>query len=266
MSQHINKENQTFENLRIELQDLKLAFESLKNTYENDSSVIRYRQNQEENRIKDLIIETSINPVAISDLQGDLTYVNQAFYKLLGYSSGNEIIGKPIAEYWHAGKKADEIIDTIKQDGTWTGELQAQKKGGEVIDVHVSASIMKDIKGQPVSMLASFNDISLYKHAEKNLTASDTSYHELFNNVKDAIYIQDENGTFLDVNEGAVKMYGYPREVLIGKNPLFVSAPGKNNMEAIGAMVKKAFAGEPQQFEFWGLRQTEKYFQKKFVL
>ena len=94
-------------------------------------------------------------------------------------------------------------------------------------------------------------------------SANEISYHELFNSVADAIYIQDENGTFLDVNDGAVKMYGYPHEVLVGKNPLFVAAPGKNDMAAIAAMFDKAYAGEPQQFEFWGLRSNGEIFPKE---
>jgi len=98
---------------------------------------------------------------------------------------------------------------------------------------------------------------------ESSINASETSYRELFNNVADAIYIQDENGTFLDVNEGAVKMYGYPHEVLVGKNPLFVAAPGKNDMAAIAAMIDKAKAGEPQHFEFWGLRSNGEIFPKE---
>ncbi len=101
------------------------------------------------------------------------------------------------------------------------------------------------------------------KNAREINSANEVSYHELFNNVADAIYIQDEDGTFLEVNEGAVKMYGYPREVLIGKNPMFVAAPGKNDIPAITAMIKLAFAGEPQQFEFWGLRSNGEIFPKE---
>ncbi len=263
MSQHIDNEDDTIGKLKMELQDSKLAFESLKRKYENDSSVTRQRQTEEANHSKSQVIESSINPIAVSDLQGNLTYVNPAFFKMLGYSSGSEIIGKPIAHYWHAGQMASEIIDAVKLKGGWTGELEAQKKDGSGFDVLVSASLVKDLSGEPVSVLASFTDITVSKHAVKIQSASETSYRELFNNVNDAIYIQDESGTFLDVNEGAVKMYGYPYEVLVGKNPLFVSAPGKNDMVAIAAMIDKAFAGEPQQFEFWGLRSNGEIFPKE---
>ena len=71
------------------------------------------------------------------------------------------------------------------------------------------------------------------KMSDKALLNSETSYRGLFNSIHDAIYIQDANGVFLDVNDGAVQMYGYPKEDFIGKTPAFLAAPGKNDMDKI---------------------------------
>ena len=84
----------------------------------------------------------------------------------------------------------------------------------------------------------------------------------MFNSVSDAIYVLDQSGKFIDVNEGAVQMYGYPHSVLVGKDPSFVSVPGKNDMQSVQNMMVKAFNGEPQQFEFWGLRAGGEQFLK----
>ena len=99
-------------------------------------------------------------------------------------------------------------------------------------------------------------DVTAFKEIEK-------TYSGLFNAVTEAIYIQDKDGKFLDVNDGAVKMYGYPREFFIGKTPEFLSAPGLNNMDKIFMHVQKAFSGKPQQFEFWGKRSNGEIFPKK---
>ncbi|NJD21081.1 MAG: PAS domain S-box protein [Melioribacter sp.] len=99
-------------------------------------------------------------------------------------------------------------------------------------------------------------DVTAFKEIEK-------SYRGLFNAVTEAIYIQDKDGKFLDVNDGAVKMYGYPREFFIGKTPEFLSAPGLNNLGLIFEYVQKAFSGKPQQFEFWGKRSNGEIFPKK---
>lgn len=92
------------------------------------------------------------------------------------------------------------------------------------------------------------------------------SYIDLFNTVTDAIYIQDENGYFLDVNTGALKMYGYKREEFIGRTPEFLSAPGKNDLKKLAENIKRAFRGETISFEFWGLRKNGDVFPKEVIL
>jgi len=257
----MDKQDASFDKLKAQLQQLQHAYDSLKKSYAEDIS--KCRQTEESSHIKDWAVESAIDAIAISDLQGNLTYVNPAFYKLWGYTNSDEVIGKPAVSFWRTAKDASEVIAAIRQTGNWSGELQALTKNGTMLEMQVSASMVKDISGQPICMLASFEDITKRKQAEFLQAENEISYRELFNNVDDAIYIQDKEGVFLDVNEGAVKMYGYPREVLIGKSPLFVSAPGKNDFDAINSMVDKAFEGEPQQFEFWGMRSNGEIFPKE---
>ena len=104
------------------------------------------------------------------------------------------------------------------------------------------------------------------KQAVENMQERENSYFGLFNSVTDAIYIHREDGTFLSVNNGAIKMYGYSREELIGQNPQFVSAPGKNNLAQIDKIIKRvAKTGNTEQFEFWGRRKNGEIFPKEVV-
>lgn len=100
------------------------------------------------------------------------------------------------------------------------------------------------------------------KISEEALLNSETSYRGLFDSIHDAIYIQDINGLFLDVNDGATNMYGYPKNYFIGKTPEILSAPNKNDLNKISLALQKAFNGEAQQFEFWGKRSNGEIFPK----
>ena len=100
------------------------------------------------------------------------------------------------------------------------------------------------------------------KLTEEALLNGETSYRGLFNSIQDAIYVHDVNGVFLDLNDGAINMYGYPKEYLIGKTPEILSAPGKNDMSKIRRALQDAFNGEIQQFEFWGKRSNGEIFPK----
>jgi PAS domain S-box-containing protein len=100
------------------------------------------------------------------------------------------------------------------------------------------------------------------QQAEMALRESEASYRGLFNTVRQAIYILDHEGKFIDVNDGAEAMYGYARNEFIDRTPEFLSAPGKNNFAAVMEQIREAFVGEPQQFEFWGLRKNGEIFPK----
>ncbi len=81
------------------------------------------------------------------------------------------------------------------------------------------------------------------------------SFRALFENAPEAIYIQAQDGTFLDVNRAACEMYGLPREELLRKNPADLSATDMNDLEAVEAMVRDTFEnGTMHAFEFWGVR------------
>lgn len=95
---------------------------------------------------------------------------------------------------------------------------------------------------------------------------SEPRYMELFNSVGDAIYIQNEDGTFIDVNEVALNMYGYPKEEILGNTPEMFSAPGKNDLSVLADFIKESFNGLQHKFEFWGKRKNGEIFPKEVVL
>lgn len=152
--------------------------------------------------------------------------------------------------------------ESLKTKTPYDIEHRLLMRGGIIKFVHERCETLYDEDGKPIRSIGTVQDITERKQTEEAKRESEISYHDLFNSVTEAIYIQDAEGRFLDVNDGAVKMYGYPREFFIGKTPAPLSAPGKNDMEAVNLAIKKAFAGEPQQLEFWGLRSSGEIFPK----
>ena len=98
------------------------------------------------------------------------------------------------------------------------------------------------------------------------LRKSEESYRGLFNAIQQSIYIQDERGCFVDVNDGAVARYGYTREEFIGRSPDFVAAPEKNDMNQVQASFVRAWNGGTEHFEFWGLTKSGEVFPKEVWL
>ncbi|MEN8153538.1 MAG: PAS domain S-box protein [Acidobacteriota bacterium] len=196
---------------------------------------------------------------------GKIVFLNPSSINIIGKNEPESFfLGKPVSMFVHPDsiplmkeriRKVYEKVENVE-----TIEEKFICTDGRVIDVEVVATMI-DFDGEPASQVV-FKDITEKKITEKKLLESELSYRDLFNNALYAIYIQDEKGSFLDVNDGAVKMYGYPKEFFIGKTPEALSAPGKNDMELVGKCFKKALKGEPQQFEFWGQKKSGEIFPK----
>lgn len=121
---------------------------------------------------------------------------------------------------------------------------------------------LKDIDGKMEQFVFMHENITESKLAESELREMGNSYLGLFNSIKQAIYIQNPDLTFINVNQGAIDMYGYESDYFIGKTPEFLSAPGKNDLDKVARLVSLAFEGNPQNYEFWGIKKDGTVFPK----
>jgi len=201
---------------------------------------------------------------------GILTYGSPNWTRVLGHDV-SEFIGKSVFETLIHPDDIPVCLAAIqqafatkeKQSGI---EYRALHKDGSWRWQTTNASPVLNENGQIVSFIGIARDITQSKQTEDALHNIEQSYHNLFHTVTEAIYIQDQDGYFIDVNKGAEKMYGYCREEFIGRTPAFLSAPGKNDMVYITNLIAKTFtSGKSQQFEFWGKRKGGEIFLKEVI-
>jgi len=159
---------------------------------------------QEELRIKEFAISSSINGIAIGDLSGTITYVNKAAVLMWGGSDPSEIVGESITLFAESGEEALAIMDTVLHKGDWTGEINGKRKDGSQITVLLSASLVKNELGEPFCMMCSFVDINDRKKMEEELRVKDSAIASSIN----GIVIADLEGTITYVNDAALKMWG----------------------------------------------------------
>jgi PAS domain S-box-containing protein len=212
------------------------------------------------------LFEFSPNGIIIQDASGSILDVNPAFCELMNLQR-NDLLGKNIVTVVHpdARKNVRENIRKILKGAKLSHIEKNIRKDGSAIFVQLNERKFLLPDGHP-GIISIVSDITKQKIAQEALLKSEESYRGLFNSANDAIYIQDKSGRFLDINKGALKMYGYQREEMIGKTPEFVSAPGKNNIEEVIGKLNKAFLGKPQVFEFWGIDKSGRVFPKEVRL
>jgi len=208
------------------------------------------------------LADTVADVVWTADLQGRYTWVSPSVERFMGLPAeaviGLSMVDRILPED-AARIQATFIAELAKPPGEraplHTFEFRVQAADGSLADVESTATWALDEHGQPVGIQGATRFITERKRAEAALRASEASWRGLFNSVSEAVYILSLDGRFLDVNRGAEAMYGYTRGEIIGLAPEDLSAPGRNDLEAHGALLAAAAAGTPQRFEWWGQRR-----------
>jgi len=178
--------------------------------------VTERRRAEEALRIQDFALDSAISAIAICDLQGRLTYVNDAFLALWGYDDETEVLGRPAASFWQDEKEAQAFEETVGSRQAQVGRMVALRKDGSPVDLQVVVGLVSDENGKPLCMMGSFLDVTDARKVEEALRESEAKYRTLFEASTDAIFLEDLEGRILDCNTAACEMSGYTRDELIG--------------------------------------------------
>lgn len=124
----------------------------------------------DELRIKESAIDSSINGIIIFDLNGRISYLNNAVLTMWRYRGAPEdLIGKKASDYYDDQEKIKQVIDTLYKNQSFLGEVTAQRLDGSHFNIMVSANLVLDDKRKPLGALASFVDITHIKQTEEQL-------------------------------------------------------------------------------------------------
>jgi PAS domain S-box-containing protein len=133
---------------------------------------------ERELRVKESAIDSSMNGIALADMEGNITYVNRSFLEMWGYDDVGEVLGRPVVEFWQKGKEANAVLKAVRTRANWKGGLVAKRRDGSLFDVHLSASVVVDEYGRAICMMGSFVDITEQRKMEKALSESNAKLEQ----------------------------------------------------------------------------------------
>jgi PAS domain S-box-containing protein len=117
------------------------------------------------------IVESSLNPILITDINGKMIYVNPAFIKASGFSKA-ELIGKN-PKIFGSGKLPkkfwDKMWQTIASGNVWFGEVEDRKKSGEPFYTQLLISPIFDKDEKVTGYFGIHRDLSEKRTLEKQL-------------------------------------------------------------------------------------------------
>ena len=131
------------------------------------TDITQRRQSEEALRIAATAFEAQ-QGMTITDAQHVILQVNQAYTQITGYSA-EESIGKTpnmLASGRHDSSYYAAMMQSLEQNGAWTGEIWNRRKTGEVYPEWLTISAVKDSAGLTSHYVAIFSDITAKKESE----------------------------------------------------------------------------------------------------
>ncbi|MBN1927494.1 MAG: PAS domain S-box protein [Prolixibacteraceae bacterium] len=160
--------------------------------------------------------------IYIHDLDGQITEVNQVACQQLGYTE-EELLNLSVFDLH---PKSEETInlpkaEILKQWKNWKPGLihtviaDHRRKDGTVFPVEVTTGQVQF--GGRRLILSMAQNITDRKQAEEQLKDSEAKFRSYVNNAPDGMFIADETGRYIEVNQAACEITGYSEKELTQK-------------------------------------------------
>jgi two-component system, sensor histidine kinase and response regulator len=168
-----------------------------------------------------LVARNTNNLVTISDPEGRIVWVNDAFTRKSGYSP-EEVIGRlpeELQEFQRSDWVTADQLAAVKQGaGLGKAEVFNQGKQGQKYWTRVDTQPTHNAQGELTGYISVETDITAEKEAYGRMATALRDSHALMNTVKThAIVSQtDARGTITAVNHAFVDISGYTEQELVG--------------------------------------------------
>ncbi|TDM06635.1 MAG: hypothetical protein C4K60_19225 [Ideonella sp. MAG2] len=129
------------------------------------------RQTEDKLLLAATVFEQAREGIMITDAQGVILSINQAFSDITGYSA-EDVQGQHPGLLTQALERPQvhrRIRSALERKGHWQGELRSLRRNGEVFTAWVSLTRRLGAEGQPSHLIGIINDITRSKEAEQKL-------------------------------------------------------------------------------------------------
>lgn len=184
---------------------------------------------QKENAQLALIVHKTRNIMVLTDVNGKITWVNEAFTNLTEYTL-EEAKGKSPGTLLQ-GEKTDpktkkRIGEHLSFKRSFYGELINYSKSGREYWLELNIDPYYNEEGEHVGFIAVENEITDRKLQEEELINSEAKISAVINTIPDFIFYKNEESKYELVNKSFAEFLGKSPEEVIGKTDFEIYEKG----------------------------------------
>ena len=165
------------------------------------------------------IIKQSPNVIVLTDINGNIEYVNDRFTEITGYEK-EEVIGKNpkiLKSGEMAVKQYKGLWERITSGGVWRGEFHNKKKNGDYYWAQASISPIKDEYGKITNYLSIQQDITELKYAKEKIESQEEFLRKIIDTSPNPIFVKNIEGKYLLANKALGDIYNEFPENIVGR-------------------------------------------------
>ena len=183
---------------------------------------IELRESEERYR---LVTDNVTDVIWTLDMNLQFTYISPSVTRQRGFTVEEAIsLGIEKTATPESAELATELIfkellkiksgDYSDSRVSHTMELELYCKDGSTIWTETTANFMHGSDGKPIGILGVSRDITERRDAEEAIREAEKRYKAIFDNNLELVFINDEQGRFLDTNDATLQRLGYNRDDL----------------------------------------------------
>lgn len=217
------------------------------------SDISLQRASVEHIKLLSEVVEQSPVAAIITDVSGNIEYVNTKFETLTGYGR-DEVLGKnpKILKSGETSKKEyGNLWRTISSGGVWNGEFNNVAKSGKRYWESACISGVRNTQGEITHYVGIKEDITERKLNDKKLRVAST----VFESTSEGMMVTNAEKVIQTVNSAFCDVTGYQQEDVIGLTPTLL-ASGRHDDAFYQTMYTSLSLRGHWEGEIWNRRKN----------
>lgn len=204
-------------------------------------------------KISDQALMSISQGVIVTDAQGCVVWMNQAFIHITGHDHA-DTLGRT-TDFLHGLQTEPDTIAAIAQAVQEGRQLDAEiinyRKNGELFWNALTISPIRDDSGTLRHWVGIIRDVTEHKHAQQRLQLAAS----VFTFAREGIMITRPDSTIVEINQAFTTITGYGQDEVVGNKPHLLTS-GRQDKAFFAAMRRALHTQGHWQGEIWNRRKT----------